>query len=510
MPNHHCILNSLSHRYYKPDFDDSLVSRGKDPGAGAFSHSMGRDFYAMKELKAGDEIFLNYGYCKQEQRNNDDWTSFIPMKEDYAEAANLAWAYLQLPKDAHVRVTIPKGTNKFVASLLPRSTKHLRDIVGSNEIHGPDDLVPLLAQHLAVTPRSPEWIRGNGICLEHLSARKSLLPHAGQGGFSKHFIRKGEIVVPAPMIHMIDKSSLIVYDDNDKPASWQLLLNYCFGHGESTMLLCPDTNALLINHCSDRKKECGPEGPNAIVQWSSGWEPRSEVWRKMSLIQIQEQSGRGLSMEIVALRDIEPGEEVFLDYGESWEQAWEEHVATWKPPVQDEEYTVTAKEANEQGDSLELLVTGDLRKVSDHPYLFTGCQYWPSKEDDSKYYRNEYPHWEEMDDKDILRRFADSGRDYKGGDYAHHSDKTYWPCSVIRQESSGSYVVRIHQVDREHDMEWHKNNVPRLLQSYPRESIHYFVKPYASDQNLHGAFRHPIGLRDEIFPAQWKNLVVDT
>jgi hypothetical protein len=115
-----------------------------------------------------------------------------------------------------------------------------------------------------------------------------------------------------------------------------------------------------------------------------------------------------------------------------------------------------------------------------------------------------------MDDKDILRRFADSARDYKGGDYAHHSDKTYWPCSVIRQESSGSYVVRIHQVDREHDMEWHKNNVPRLLQSYPRESIHYFVKPYASDQNLHGAFRHPIGLRDEIFPAQWKNLVVDT
>ena len=63
MPNHHCILNSLSHRYYKPDYDDSLVSRGKDPGTGAFSHSMGRDFYAAKELKAGDEIFLNYGYC---------------------------------------------------------------------------------------------------------------------------------------------------------------------------------------------------------------------------------------------------------------------------------------------------------------------------------------------------------------------------------------------------------------------------------------------------------------
>merc|ERR1712038_2095300 len=32
-----------------------------------------------------------------------------------------------------------------------------------------------------------------------------------------------------------------------------------------------------------------------------------------------------------ALRDIEPKEEIFLDYGEDWEAAWENHVKNWKP-----------------------------------------------------------------------------------------------------------------------------------------------------------------------------------
>lgn len=59
MPNHHCILNALSHRYPEPAYHDSMVPRG-DAGIGAFSYSMGRDFYVTKALKAGDEIFLNY------------------------------------------------------------------------------------------------------------------------------------------------------------------------------------------------------------------------------------------------------------------------------------------------------------------------------------------------------------------------------------------------------------------------------------------------------------------
>ena len=36
-------------------------------------------------------------------------------------------------------------------------------------------------------------------------------------------------------------------------------------------------------------------------------------------------------LEYVALREIQEGEEVLVDYGTEWEAAWDEHVKTWKP-----------------------------------------------------------------------------------------------------------------------------------------------------------------------------------
>jgi hypothetical protein len=36
--------------------------------------------------------------------------------------------------------------------------------------------------------------------------------------------------------------------------------------------------------------------------------------------------------------------------------------------------------------------------------------------------------------------------------------------------------------------------------------MYFFVKPFAADQHLPGAFRHPLGIRDELFPEHWKNL----
>lgn len=60
LPNHHCLLDSLDIRYPTPPYDDSMVNRFSSPGAGAFSYSTGRDFFVTKDLKAGDEFFLDY------------------------------------------------------------------------------------------------------------------------------------------------------------------------------------------------------------------------------------------------------------------------------------------------------------------------------------------------------------------------------------------------------------------------------------------------------------------
>jgi len=37
-------------------------------------------------------------------------------------------------------------------------------------------------------------------------------------------------------------------------------------------------------------------------------------------------------MEVIATRDIQPHEEVLMDYGAEWEEAWDEHVMNFQPP----------------------------------------------------------------------------------------------------------------------------------------------------------------------------------
>ena len=38
-------------------------------------------------------------------------------------------------------------------------------------------------------------------------------------------------------------------------------------------------------------------------------------------------------MELVAIKDIKKGDEVFIDYGKEWEQAWNAHVKDWNAKI---------------------------------------------------------------------------------------------------------------------------------------------------------------------------------
>ena len=165
--------------------------------------------------------------------------------------------------------------------------------------------------------------------MDNIVAGKSSLPQVGQGGFAKRFLAEGNIIVPAPLIQIMNRDHLLMYDiARDRgtkeleigyePKGSQLLTNYCFGHIDSKILLCPQSNAILINHCSSRRYgRCGSQGPNARVQWASGWDPNTSAWLKMSLNQLEsatEKQTRGLSLEFIATRDIEIGEEVSSYY----------------------------------------------------------------------------------------------------------------------------------------------------------------------------------------------------
>ncbi|KAL7564516.1 hypothetical protein ACA910_017675 [Epithemia clementina (nom. ined.)] len=561
LPNHHCELSSLDPGYPQDaPYEDSLANRFESPGAGAFSYNVGREFSSTRDVKPGEELFMSYGYCRHGQ--GPRWTKDVHMPAEFNVAADIIWNRIgpkakesfQFDSSGNVVLeddVIGEDTRqvkyKLVKELLPETKEQYQKLAAAPLTR--EDLPKYLARTRGINARTPEWIREHGMCLEALVPRKSTLPHAGQGAFAQFSIKKNDIITMAPLLHIMDKDVLALYNDDDlkrynankqtmsndassqdakdednaniakhpSPIGTQLLLNYCFSNPQSTILLCPTTNAVLINHCSKRKQQCGPNGPNADYRWSSGWDPTSDEWRQQSLKELKEKSFRGLSFEIYALRDIAPGEEVFIDYGEAWEEAWEKHMQGWTPPPRIVPNWISAKEANAQKGPILQELTAGLGKIVDtvdHPYLMTGCVYWTKDWDSHAVFRKPNPNWQNNQTYlEVLNTYSDDGSAYKYKDskgYAGHNDGLHWPCTVLWQQNprQDTYVVRIHpapSVDPS-SLPWARNGLPRLLKNYPRESIRYFVKPYASDQHLPGAFRQPIGLRDGVLPDQWRNI----
>ena len=94
------------------------------------------------------------------------------------------------------------------------------------------------------------WLEEHGQCMDNIYVNKSTIPDAGRGAFATRFIGKNGLVSPAPLVHVPNIHMLVmfmehVYDERDVLVpnrqgvyTWQLILNYCFGHEKSTLLLC--------------------------------------------------------------------------------------------------------------------------------------------------------------------------------------------------------------------------------------------------------------------------------
>ena len=86
--------------------------------------------------------------------------------------------------------------------------------------------------------------------------------------------------------------------------SKQLILNYCYGHPESNLLLFPYSPVVnYVNHAPSAGGENGSAVANAKLQWSERF--NTKEWLDKSPEELIRQHKRaGLAMELVALRDI--------------------------------------------------------------------------------------------------------------------------------------------------------------------------------------------------------------
>jgi hypothetical protein len=337
--------------------------------------------------------------------------------------------------------------------------------------------------------RSLEWLDKNGYCLDNI--RVDHANHGedndnddsgvqntnatnisiGKGAFATRVLKKGTVVSPAPVIHLSRDHLRMRWIEPQggkvKSVVWenyQLLLNYCYGHPDSSLLFFPYSNAVnLINH---------GRPANVALRWASKDKMPKPEMLNWTVAQVLENNAHvGLLMEIYALRDIKEGEEIVLHYGDDWEKSWKQHVEQWIAPALADDYKTPAFY-----NQLDKLYT---EQNNEPPvYIQTRC-------------------WVDVDDS--------RGRDQHGFFEPHliesdDIDETV-ACKVLeRLQADGSNSTEdiLYKVELE-EMEV-------LVKNVPRKYITYVDLAYTNDQHLRQGFRHEILLPDEMMPRNWRDL----
>jgi hypothetical protein len=215
----------------------------------------------------------------------------------------------------------------------------------------------------------------------------------------------------------------------------------------------------LINHSG--------ESPNVKWQWVS------EEYLQWPMERILKVSTSGLLLELVALTDIQEGEEIVVDYGNDWQQAWDNHVKHWERSS--ENYIPSFNF------SLDILRTETELKHDPYPdNLFTSCFYRYRASEHSLGERVTVDRWKESKDIWELTNLR--------------------PCVVLEREDM-YYTVTIHNRFSLKADERLPTGQVHVVTHVPRHAIRFSDKLYTTEPHLENAFRHEIGLSS--FPPQW-------
>jgi hypothetical protein len=217
-----------------------------------------------------------------------------------------------------------------------------------HEPDGKKEKASSLSPSSSMDHHSLQWLESNGICLDRLYVRPSTIPNAGLGAFAKQTVLAGEVIVTSPVVQFHQSQMEIVKqyrkdtggegDDRKRTIYYtehvqghQRLINYCLGHVNSSVLLLPYAPGVnYINSHHRQHHHHDPRQANAILDWSrSKYNTGRDVLSSIptsEAIYHRGSSHNRLLVDYIALRDIQVGEEVLLDYGPDWQVAWDQHV----------------------------------------------------------------------------------------------------------------------------------------------------------------------------------------
>eukprot|EP00522_Entomoneis_paludosa_P006333 CAMPEP_0172448548 /NCGR_PEP_ID=MMETSP1065-20121228/7551_1 /TAXON_ID=265537 /ORGANISM="Amphiprora paludosa, Strain CCMP125" /LENGTH=479 /DNA_ID=CAMNT_0013200091 /DNA_START=105 /DNA_END=1541 /DNA_ORIENTATION=+ len=406
----------------------------------------------------------------------------------------------------------PAPTDNDEGSCLVSDVKYGNNNLDENEDPNMDDPFSVVQSFMRERDhvRSLDWLYENGYCQDHLRPGNSTLPQAGRGAFAAQFLPARTIVGFAPLIHIgIYGRDLWTIDYNNVGGvpgfakRYDLVINYSFGHDNSTVLLTPYGGMVnYINHNS--------QSPNVRVQW-----PKKEMvshkptWLQKDPVFLKNTREKvGLSLEYVALRDIQEGEEIFMDYGPEWEEAWNDHVESWEPLPNAQQYQL-AKEVDEP-------YFRTIHELGKRPYphnVATMClrsytgMFGSDKEDSSNRSKSNRPTFKWLAPlkpiKDITERYfcvvaerhliKREERRPGNATMAHGNDDDDEDLFAYE------YTVDLKINDTESKDSW-----VRVLHM-PGEGIGLYDLAYTGDWHMPNVFRRHIGIPNEIMPNAWIN-----
>lgn len=493
LANSHTGLVNANVRTPKRYFD---LSRGHDPGTGASTTFHNVYFDAKSDIEAGAELFVQYGDAWFQDRED---LGFIPLSTDFKVADRTVRFLQQASKN--LTGTFKNEPQDFVLDFL----NLVREIVASRprlanafpkDFHSFEIATEAGTATLTVPNRvrTIEWLVENGRCLDNIRPDLSTIRQAGRGAFATRRMKKGDVITPMPLVHILRRHMDIYHGDdyeNKDGSFWvdgkQLLLNYCYGHPESSILLFPYAPVSnYINHNASYS--------NAELRWSTLPNHHAD-WLERSPDELDSENHSGLIMELVATSDIAYDEEIFLNYGSQWESAWNEYIKNIR--LDDFDRHFTSSEA--LNNRLEWLKT--VNEQEDEPYKF-------SNYDDIRTIC-----FVAKNEKNLLLDATEkSMKTYRwsGTDGLIHADYSY-PCVVIARN------LKVFDFDEVYDRQDSVFPAPITytvvlidedikIVDVPRKAIQFFDNEYMSDNSWRKAFRHEIHLPDHMVPPIWRDL----
>lgn len=500
----------------EPD-DHVLTTMGKShPGRGAISQFYNATMRATKLIPPGMELFAYYG--DYEDANAPDLYQDTVTRWDYEKADKVIDRILVFMKSYGGKMkdglkddvldfmleTVLEGAGgkhaKTIRSLIPAHAGKLQRVkdAGGTFAYRNKDIV-----------KKMDWVKKHGLCVDNLRVGKSTVEDAGRGAFVTRDIAEGATISPVPMLPILNEEVLEFYSettevsksanrteyvlDDTKPSTgYHLLLNYCYGHPESNLMLLPLAPMVnYVNHASDKSKL------NAFLRWST----HDDIYNDhdlhdRELAKWRTKHTRPITMELVALRDIKEGEEILINYGDDWEKAFREYKEKWVSDHGDSnaKWPMKALELRSSYKTKPYPVGIQPDQVPYPPGVVTAC-FIETVDDliDGQPRKNADGYW--------LRHFVAPttfesimGQNLAVCDLIDRAE-------VVAADGVVSFVYSV--LTRLKD---NSNDSLMEVRDVPHSVITLVDRPYTSDIHTPGAFRRWINMEDQGFPQAWRNV----